>query len=142
MTINYSTALGQVRLLTADVNEPDFALNDDQVGGYLTGYGLSPSDSPVGHRAAIRRAAADMLDAIATSEALIGKVIKTVDGLSTDAAKLADSIRKHAAVLRKQADDDESTGDGEFGAYFGGADPRQRYPTHKEASEYPSIGWC
>jgi len=100
MAIDYTTALGQVRLLASDVNESDLALDDDMVAGYLARYGLNRTDAIAGHRAAINRAAADMIDAIATSEALIGKVISTVDGLKTDAAKLADSLRKHAASLR------------------------------------------
>lgn len=141
MAINYSTALGQVRLLTADVNEADFALADDMVEGYLVRYGLTPSTTPVGNRAAINRAAADMLDAIATSEALIGKVISTVDGLKTDAAKLADSIRKHAAVLRKEADGSNEN-DGGQTAYFGAAGGFSRHPIRPEASEYPVGGCC
>lgn len=148
MTINFNTALGQVRLLASDVNEDDFALTDDMVEGYLVRYGLTSSTTPVGHRAAINRAAADMIDAIATSEALIGKVISTVDGLKTDAAKLADALRKHAAVLRKQADDSNED-DGSMAAFFGGAggfytsvDPDRIVddPDHPEASEYP-VGW-
>lgn len=139
MAIDYSTALGQVRLLTSDVNEADFALNDDMVEGYLVRYGLTPSESPVGKRAAVNRAAADMIDTIASSEALVGKVISTVDGLKTDAAKLADALRKHAASLRAQADKDESNGDGEFGAYFGAAGGFPQHPARKEAEEYPSF---
>lgn len=46
-------------------------------------------------------AAADCLDIIATSEALIQKRIKMLD-LSTDGPAVADSLRKHAQTLREQ----------------------------------------
>ena len=141
MAIDYNTALGQVRLLASDVNEADYALTDDMVAGYLTRYGLTASESPQGHRAAVNRAAADMIDAIATSEALIGKVISTVDGLKVDAAKLADALRKHAAVLRKQADDSNED-DGGQASYFGAAGGFDGSPIRPEASEYPVWGVC
>lgn len=140
MAIDFNTALGQVRLLAADVNEADYALTDEMVAGYLTRYGLTASESPQGHRGAVNRAAADMIDAIATSEALIGKVISTVDGLKTDAAKLADSLRKHAASLRAQADKDEGSNDGELSAYFGAAGGFSGSSIRKEAEEYRVWG--
>lgn len=141
MTIDFTTALGQVRLLSSDVNEPDFALTDDMVKGYLARYGLVYNSTPVGNRAAINRSAADMIDTIATSEALIGKVISTVDGLKTDAAKLADSLRKHAAVLRKQADDEGGDDQGGSAAYFGAAGGFSNDITVPEASETPIENW-
>lgn len=48
-----------------------------------------------------RLAAADALDAIASSEALVQKVIKTLD-FSTDGAAVANSLRAHAKALRDQ----------------------------------------
>lgn len=141
MTIDYNTALGQVRLLASDVNDPDFALTDAMVEGFLARYGMVPTTAPAGNRAPINRAAADMIDVIATSESLISKVISTVDGLKTDGAKLADSLRKHAAVLRKQADDSNES-DGDTTAYFGAAGGFSSTPTRPEASEYPVWGVC
>jgi hypothetical protein len=49
----------------------------------------------------IRLAAADCLDSIATSQALIQKRIKLLD-LTTDGPALADSLRKQAKSLREQ----------------------------------------
>ena len=49
---------------------------------------------------------APALDAIATSEALISKAIRT-QVLSTDGPKTADALRKHAATLRAEADRDD-----------------------------------
>lgn len=55
-----------------------------------------------------KRAAANLLDAIAVNEVLLSKVIRTQD-LSTDGSKVADSLRKQARVLRDSADDEETT---------------------------------
>lgn len=119
MAIIFTEAAGQVRLLISDVDESNFVLSDEMVAGYLSGYGVL-SNGPTTPRAPILRAAADALDAIATSEALVSKVIQTVDGLQTDGAKVANSLRTRADTLRRQADaeDDRST-DGPADAYFG-----------------------
>lgn len=89
--IDFTSTTGQVRLLISDVDEQNQILTDDMIDGFLALAG-----SP-------RRAAADALDAIATSEALIGKVIRSQD-LSTDGAKVAEALRGHARQLRAQAD--------------------------------------
>jgi hypothetical protein len=120
--IDYTTPVGQVRLLIADTNESALTLSNDQVEGYLGLYGADATTSTLSQT---RRAAADALDAIATSEALVSKVIRTQD-LSTDGAKLADALRKQAATLRAQADtaDDDAAGGfldvAEFSPYPGG----------------------
>lgn len=85
-----------VRLLIADVDNDRKILDDNQIEGYLTLNG--------GHA---RRAAADALDAIAVSEALVSKVIRTQD-LQTDGAKLAAELRARADRLRQQADDEDT----------------------------------
>jgi hypothetical protein len=102
---DYDTPEGQVRLLIADVSTDDTKrlLGDDAVTGFLT---MNAGN--------IKRAAADALDAIADSEALVSKVIRTQD-LQTDGAKVADSLRKHADRLRAQADTaDDAEDDGFF----------------------------
>jgi hypothetical protein len=53
----------------------------------------------------VKLAAAQAIDVNADDEALTSKVIRTQD-LTTDGAKLADSMRKHAAALREQAADE------------------------------------
>lgn len=112
MAIDYATARGQVRLLTSDANEAAFVLTDGEVGGFLSLHGVNPNDLGA-PRSAVKRAAADILDAIATSEALTSKVIRTQD-LSTDGAKTAAALREHAARLRAQADDEDDTAAGGF----------------------------
>jgi hypothetical protein len=132
MAIDYATAAGQVRLLISDVDETRPVLSDDHVTGYLALHGLQPSDTDA-TRAAIKRTAADALDAIATSEVLVSKVIRSQD-LSTDGAKVADALRKHAAQLRAQADvDDDAAADVGFAvAEF------EPYPTRHAAA---TGGW-
>lgn len=107
MAINFSQALGQVRLLVSDYDEANLILSDLMISGYLEGHGVAPHGPPL-PRGPILRAAADALDAIATSEALVSKVMQTVDGLQTDGAKVANSLRTRADSLRRQARDEES----------------------------------
>lgn len=93
--------IAQVRLLTADVGTGENqVLTDLQVGGYL--------DLNDGN---VRRAAADVLDAIAISEALVSKVIRTQD-LATDGSKVAATLQARAAQLRAQADAQDADVDG------------------------------
>lgn len=120
--MDYTTAAGQVRLLIADT-AADPLLDYDQVAGFLARWGVNPTDG-ITQRAAITRAAADALDTIATSEALISKVIRTQD-LQTNGAQLAQALHAQATSLRTQArelDADEPVdGDGfgvlEFSPY-------------------------
>lgn len=106
MPIDYTTALGQLRLLTSDADETRQILTDDEMGGFLGLYGLTEY-STTAARATLKRVAADVLDAMATSEALVSKVIRSQD-LQTDGAKVADALRKHAQTLRAQADADDT----------------------------------
>lgn len=125
MPIEYDTDEGKVRLLIADTDENHLIFADAQITGFLA----------IARNGSVKRAAADALDAIATSEALIGKVIKTQD-LQTDGAKLADALRKHAAELRRQADDDDDTdGGASFFDILPG--PRRRSYT----GELDEIAW-
>lgn len=104
MPIDYTSPVGKVRLLISDVDENNLVLTDDMINGYL--------DMHSGE-GRVRRAAADALDAIATSEALISKVIRTQD-VSTDGAKVADALRKQAATLRAQADAEDDAASDSF----------------------------
>lgn len=138
MAIDFTTAGGQVRLLVADVDETRLILTDEMINGFLSRYGLeATAGAGTFKRGPVNRAAADALDTIATSEALVLKVLGTVDGLKTDGAALADSLRKRAETLRKQADQDDSTADGEAGSFFGVV-PFDQCPPRHEAEEYPT----
>lgn len=102
---DYTTAVGQVRLLIPDVEQlgdlaaptspASYIFSDGQIQAFLTLYGNN-----------VKRAAAQAKLVLATSEALINKVIKT-DDLATDGAKLAQELRAQAQMLMAEADKDD-----------------------------------
>jgi hypothetical protein len=102
---NYATAIGQVRLLIPDVEQLEnladpsatdaYIFNDSQIQAFLS----MNKDN-------VKRAAAQAKLTLATSEALINKVIKSYD-FSTDGAKLGAELRAQAEQLQKDADRDE-----------------------------------
>jgi hypothetical protein len=91
-----------VRLLISDVDPDTPLLTEAQIIQLLTLEGGN-----------VKLAAAQALDAIASSEALVSKAIKTQD-LSTDGPKTAEALRKHAAALRTQAADQAAADDEGF----------------------------
>ena len=105
---DYSTQIGQVRLLIPDTDQlanpadpsqaASYIFDDSQIQAFVTMY--------VG---SIKRAAAQAKLVLATSEALINKVITTYD-LKTDGAKLGAEIREQAKLLREEAIEDEQEG--------------------------------
>jgi len=96
---DYSTAVGQVRLLIPDTEQigdtPAYLFSDPQIQALLTLYSNN-----------VKRAAAQAKSVLATNEALINKVIKTYD-FQTDGAKLGAELRAQAAELRAEADRDD-----------------------------------
>lgn len=115
-----ATALHMVRLLIADLDETRQVLTDDHIGGFLALNGIPNPEVEDAALWGVRRAAADALDAIAVSENLVGKVIRTQD-LSTDGAKVAAELRAQAANLRalaaaeEEAANDDTVDGGVFG---------------------------
>lgn len=100
--VEYNEPAQQVRLLIADLDEGENQIfTDDQLEGFLSITSQS-----------VKRAAADALDAIATSEALISKKLRTLDRES-DGPAVADALRKHAASLRQRAKEEEDLMDDE-----------------------------
>lgn len=102
-TYNVSNDIGKVRMIVGDKDEENILFQDEEVQAYLT---LNDDN--------VRRAAAEMLDTIASSETMVLKVVRTLD-VSTDGASVARSLREHAAKLREEADKAEA-GD-EAGAF-------------------------
>lgn len=98
MAIDYTTDVGKVRLLIPDTEEVDweddgqafYIFEDAEIEGYLAL-----------NEGRVRLAAADAVEAIAMSEALISKVIKTED-LQTDGAKTANAMLAKAQRLRAE----------------------------------------
>lgn len=103
---DYTTAVGQVRLLIPDVeqlgdlavpaNQAAYIFSDPQIQAFLSLYSNN-----------VKRAAAQAKLVLSTSEALINKVIKT-DDLATDGAKLAQELRAQAQMLMTEADKDDT----------------------------------
>ena len=103
---DYTTAVGQVRLLIPDVEQlgdlanpvaaASYIFSDPQIQAFLTLYSNN-----------VKRAAAQAKLVLSTSEALINKVIKT-DDLATDGAKLAQELRAQAQMLMAEADKDDT----------------------------------
>lgn len=99
-TYDLSTDTGKVRLLVPDRNSSEPVFQDNEISTFLDLEGGS-----------IHRAAALALETVATDEALVLKVAKLLD-TETDGAKLAETLLKRAASLRKQADgQDARSGD-------------------------------
>lgn len=96
---DYSTTIGQVRLLVPDTEQlgdsPTYLFSDPQIQALLALYSNN-----------VKRAAAQAKLVLATSEALINKVIKTYD-YQTDGAKLGAELRAQAAELKAEADRDD-----------------------------------
>lgn len=90
MAIDYTTPGGQVRLLTVDIDEDNPVFGDAEIAAFLA---LNNSD--------VRLAAAQALDATATSEVLVLKVMQTLD-TTTDGAKVAAALHAQAVELRRQ----------------------------------------
>lgn len=97
MTFSYelATDVGKIRLLLSDTVQADAYFTDEEISTFLT---LEASS--------VKRAAALGLETIASNEALVLKVIKTLD-LETDGAEVAKALREHAQDLRDQADEGE-----------------------------------
>ena len=115
-----STDLGLVRLLLNDIADP-WVFTDTELDALLTLEGGS-----------VKRAAAQAIDANASNLVLASRVLRTQD-LSTDGAKVADAMRKHADRLRAQADDEAESGDG---FYF---DVIDQTGVHPELTGWPYL---
>lgn len=112
-TVDPTTDIGRVRLLATDLDESAPLLSDPQIEALLT----------LEH-GRIRRAAAQALDTIASSEALISKKIRTLD-LNTDGPAVAKELRDRATSLRQQ--DDKESEDGPWALDIVDFDPWAAY---------------
>lgn len=116
ITVDPTTAIGRVRLLATDLDEVTPLFSDAQIEALL--------DLEGGR---VRRAAAQALDTIASSEALVSKRIRTLD-LSTDGPAVAKELRERARGLRQQ-DDDATDDDEPWGLDIVNYDPWAAYRT-------------
>lgn len=102
-TLDETTDIGAVRMIIQDVDVEQAMFSDAGIRKLL---GMNDDD--------VRLAAAAALDIMASSQAMILKVIRTLD-LSTDGASVARALREHAAQLRRDA---EMADGGEEGGLF------------------------
>ena len=98
------SAIKGVRLLIGDTEKDIF--EDEELTQFLNL-----------NQESVKRAAADALDTIASSEALLSKKITTQDR-STDGPAVADALRRHAEALRRQAQEEEAEGEDSFAFVF------------------------
>lgn len=92
MAIDYSTLVGQVRLLIADVNEADQLFTDAQISGFLA----LESDN-------VYFAAASALNAIVNDRALLFKAVVRSDDQTIDANGMTRILMENADRLRSMA---------------------------------------
>lgn len=108
---DFTTARGQVRAKIPDVEQVDFSgegvpeyiFSDGHIDAFLA----TSRGSATGR---IKRAAAEGIRAIAVSEALIQKTIRTED-LQTDGAKTANALLAAARDLEAEAERDDEAED-------------------------------
>jgi hypothetical protein len=99
-TYDPTGSTGRVRMLVQDKEEDHAFFSDEELAAYL-----DMNDDNV------RRAAADALDSMASSEAYVQKRMSLLE-LSTDGPATATALRAHANQLRTQADNEEAGEDG------------------------------
>lgn len=101
---DYATALGQIRLLIPDTEQLGNPVDPSATASYLFGDSQLQALATL-YSNNVKRAAAQGKLILATSEALINKVIST-DDLKTDGAKLAAELRAQALMLKEEAEKD------------------------------------
>ena len=95
------TDIGLIRMKITDRSEVDAIFQDEELQALLNNEGN------------VLRASAAALEAIAIDQVLVLKVIKLLQ-LSTDGAKMADSLLKLAARYRDQAEFQDAASGGNF----------------------------
>lgn len=105
--MDYQTPIRQVRVLIADMATQPL-INDQTLQTYLELQGWEDDA-----RWAVYRAAADALEAIAVSEVLVSKKIRTQD-LTSDGPAVSKELRELSATMRARADDEDPDMGGAF----------------------------
>jgi hypothetical protein len=98
-SLDYSSDAGKVRLLIGDIDGDDPIFQDDAITAFLS---IALDNN-------VKRAAAQALLVIAANEVYVQKAIKILD-LSTNGPAEAEALRKLAADLVAQADNEELDG--------------------------------
>lgn len=90
-TYSPTTDAGRVRLLIPDTNTTTAVFSDDEIAAFLA---LNDGD--------VYAAAADAVETIASSEAMVGKMI-SINGLSTNGAYVCNALLSRSRMLRARA---------------------------------------
>jgi len=98
ITTDVSTSTGRIRLLISDVDTARPVFADAEINAF---YLMGGSN--------VRLGAAEALDTMASNEAMVSKVIRTLD-LQVDGTKVAAELRARAATLRATAADYDNDG--------------------------------
>lgn len=101
-TFDLATDIGKTRLMIPDSKEATYLFEDEEIAAFIAIEGSS-----------LKLAAALALETIASNEAMVLKVIKTLD-ITTDGAKVSDALLKRAKGLRDQVDSEEAKAGGGF----------------------------
>lgn len=136
---DYGTELGRVRALIPDVEQVDFSgegvpeylFSDNHLKALLATFSSRPSR--------VLRAAAAALRAVAVSEGLISKVIRTED-LQTDGAKLATALLAGAKQLDERADDEDEDDEWSYGFQIVDFQPQPADCLPAALRGFPSCG--
>lgn len=134
--VDIASPVGRVRKYIPDLEkltdpanptaDPEFYFSDAEIEGFLVEYTGDLDITP--KRSSVKRAAADVIDALANNEALVLKKIKTED-LQTDGAATANALRAGARALREQADDEDAADNAIFAIIpFKHCHPQTRLP--------------
>lgn len=99
-TYDLSTSAGKIRLIIMDNQAANYLFEDDEIDAFLAL-----------ENANLKRGAALALETMASNEAYVLKRIDLLD-LRTDGPAVSAELRKRAADLRKQADQEETYEDG------------------------------
>lgn len=102
---DYTTVVGQIRLLIPDTEQLENLADPEQADAYLFNDAQLQAFATL-YSNNVKRAAAQAKLVLATSEALINKVIRTYD-FTTDGAKLGAELRAQAKQLQEEADKDD-----------------------------------
>lgn len=129
-TYDVTTPVGRVRLLISDTDPAAPVFSDDEVLAFLDMAGQ-----------VVLVAAADALEAVATNEALVLKVIRSQD-LQTDGASLSKELQARADSLRARAyASAEVAGDGGFTFVPAGVPRTELAEMPGAVAPWWGVGW-
>ena len=102
VTYNPDTQIGKVRLLITDTDIENPIFSDEEITNFL-------SITEIDGERDVRLAAAQALEVMASSEAIVQKKLSMLD-LTTDGPAVAKSLRESAKALRDRVEEEPAFG--------------------------------